>query len=191
MATVFEKTLRPVVIYCANKGLNPNVFTLAGGLVTLAGASVLGLGVIRGAGVIYLIGASFDMIDGELARYRGVETYRGALLDSTLDRFGEGVMHVAGAYYFARKGMSLGVLAAGMSLVGAYLTSYVRARSEGLGVDLTAGWFGRPERVMLLSICLLAAVPRLGFWLLALFAFLAAAQRGWLAWWRLRERDYG
>src|SRR6476619_322216 len=36
-------------------------------------------------------------------------------------------------------------------LVGAFLTSYTRARAEALGLDAKIGFLQRPERVVLLS----------------------------------------
>ena len=38
-----------------------------------------------------------------------------------------------------------------MGLVGAFLTSYTRARAEALGLDAKIGLLQRPERVVLLS----------------------------------------
>jgi phosphatidylinositol phosphate synthase len=37
-------------------------------------------------------------------------------------------------------------------LIGAYLTSYIRARAESLGLDAKVGMVQRPERFVLLSV---------------------------------------
>ncbi|HEX3866236.1 MAG TPA: hypothetical protein VHV78_05755 [Gemmatimonadaceae bacterium] len=37
-------------------------------------------------------------------------------------------------------------------LIGAYLTSYIRARAEALGMDAKVGMLQRPERIVLLSV---------------------------------------
>ena len=37
-------------------------------------------------------------------------------------------------------------------LIGAYLTSYIRARAEALGIDAKVGMVQRPERIVLLSV---------------------------------------
>ena len=42
-----------------------------------------------------------------------------------------------------------------VALSGSLLTSYVRARAEGLGLECTVGWLERPERVAALVIGLL------------------------------------
>ena len=36
-------------------------------------------------------------------------------------------------------------------LIGAFMTSYIRARAEALGLDAKVGMVQRPERVVLLS----------------------------------------
>ena len=36
--------------------------------------------------------------------------------------------------------------------IGAYLTSYIRARAEALGIDAKVGMVQRPERIVLLSV---------------------------------------
>jgi CDP-diacylglycerol--glycerol-3-phosphate 3-phosphatidyltransferase len=38
-----------------------------------------------------------------------------------------------------------------LGLIGAYLTSYIRARAEALGLDAKIGMMQRPERIVLLS----------------------------------------
>jgi CDP-diacylglycerol--glycerol-3-phosphate 3-phosphatidyltransferase len=43
------------------------------------------------------------------------------------------------------------MLTALLGLVGAFLTSYTRARAEALGLDAKVGLLQRPERVVLLS----------------------------------------
>ena len=43
------------------------------------------------------------------------------------------------------------IVTALLGLVGAFLTSYTRARAEALGLDAKVGLLQRPERVVLLS----------------------------------------
>ncbi len=47
-------------------------------------------GNIRLAGALILIGAMFDLFDGEVARISNTVSKKGALLDSTVDRLFEG-----------------------------------------------------------------------------------------------------
>jgi CDP-diacylglycerol--glycerol-3-phosphate 3-phosphatidyltransferase len=52
-------------------------------------------------------------------------------------------------------------------LVGAYMTSYTRARAEALGIDAKVGVLQRPERVTLLSAPQAFFGLALGGWVLA------------------------
>ena len=54
-----------------------------------------------------------------------------------------------------------------LGLVGAYMTSYTRARAEALGVDAKVGVLQRPERVTLLSAPQAFFGLALGGWILA------------------------
>ena len=75
----------------------------------------------------------------------------GAFLDSTIDRIDESAVLCGIAAWFLRRGgaggdaMAVVCLAA---LAGSIITSYTRARAEGLGLDCKVGFFERPERVV-------------------------------------------
>ncbi len=124
------------------------------------------------AGVIYATGhisiagwilgltALFDVLDGTVARRTGRSTVFGAFYDSTLDRVADGAVLGGLTVFFARNDVHLsvpswtstpmvGVLL--MGIIGTFLTSYTRARAEGLGIDAKVGILQRPERVTLLS----------------------------------------
>jgi hypothetical protein len=84
----------------------------------------------------------------------------GAFYDSTLDRVADGVVLGGLALFFARNGVHheipnymstpmVSVLLLG--ILGSFLTSYTRARAEGLGIDAQVGMLPRPDRIILLS----------------------------------------
>jgi len=64
-----------------------------------------------------------------------------------------------------------------LALTGAFLTSYTRARAEGLGMECTVGLVSRPERVLILGIGLIAGLAAPAVWVLALLGAFTAAQR--------------
>lgn len=90
----------------------------------------------------------FDQLDGIVARLQGPTTL-GAFLDSTLDRIGD---------FFIFAGIILGgytIIEIGLLvLVGAFLTSYTRAKIEALGIDnlYGVGLIERTDRVPILFI---------------------------------------
>ena len=60
-------------------------------------------------------------------------------------------------------------------MVAALLVSYTRARMEGVGVECRAGWFERPERlVVLLGAALFGAASPVMPWALAILVVLSS-----------------
>lgn len=161
----------------AERGVTANHVTVAGLVLTLPAALLAANAHYLGAGVIFLLASLLDLFDGALARAAGRSSSFGALLDSTLDRIGEAAMLAALAWRFAVEGDALMVVVSMAALTGGFLTSYVRARAEGLGIECREGGLTRPERVLLLGFGLLFGQPRAAVVLLAVLSLLAAAQR--------------
>ena len=122
----------------------------AAGLAVAAGA--LGLG-----GWALALSGVCDIMDGRIARARGIASRYGAFIDSLLDRFIE-LLFFVGFAFFMRKtphGAVAGTLAVGASV----LVSYARAMGESLGVECTGGLMQRGERLALLSLGCLVDGP--------------------------------
>ncbi len=115
----------------------------------------------------------FDLFDGALARATGRVTRFGALLDSVVDRVSEAIVLFGLLVYYLSRSETAGVLLVYLALASSLMVSYLRARSEGLGVDCKVGVMTRLERVAVLSAGLVAGhwVPNL---LLAALAAIAA-----------------
>jgi CDP-diacylglycerol--glycerol-3-phosphate 3-phosphatidyltransferase len=116
---------------------------------------IYGTGHIRTAGWFIGVTALFDVLDGTVARRSGTSSRFGAFLDSSLDRLSDGAVMGGLATFYAlnsehRSVPMLVVCLAG--LIGAFMTSYTRARAEALGIEAKdVGLLQRPERVVLLS----------------------------------------
>lgn len=187
IATVFG----PLVGWLAGRGVLPDHVTWTGFLLALVAAAFAGLRVFLIAGILFLLSGVADLIDGALARRASTGTGGGAFLDSLLDRAGEGLLHVGAAVAFSLWGMWLGVLAVALSLTGSYLTSYARARAEGLGIDLEEAWVSRGERVVVISAGLIFHFALLAFWIVAAASWATTVQRAIVARRRLRESGRG
>ncbi|MDA8157253.1 MAG: CDP-alcohol phosphatidyltransferase family protein [Actinomycetota bacterium] len=137
-----EEPLAPVFKRVA---VSPNVITITGFLITVAGAAVIAFN-LRAGGLIILFGGLFDGLDGMVARANGKSTRFGAYLDSVLDRYSDAFIFFGVAYYL--RANITGVLPAMGTLAGAFLISYARARAEGLGVQCKIGLMERPERLV-------------------------------------------
>jgi len=130
------------------------------------------------ASALWLLGGGFfDVLDGSLARFRGVQRPFGAFWDSTLDRVSEAVVFGGFLLYYAlHQRPPEALLAFGVCILS-FLVSYARARAEGLGVDCEVGILPRPGRIVLLSIGLLLGWPTATLWLLALLSGVTLIQR--------------
>ena len=149
--------LGPAVNLLARLGISPLAITIAGLVVSFAGAVLIARGSLFWGGIILIVSGLCDTMDGSLARLAGKETRFGAFIDSTIDRVAEIAYFGALIVYYAAQGES-GRLAVILSIVasaGSFLTSYTRARAEGLGLDCRVGLLERPERVAILVLGLL------------------------------------
>ena len=90
----------------------------------------------------------FDQLDGVVARLQG-PTKLGAFLDSTLDRIGD-IFIFIGIILSGYTNIYIGLI----TLAGAFLTSYTRAKIESLGVPnlYGVGLLERTDRVPILFI---------------------------------------
>jgi len=202
LARLARAALEPVAEGLARIGVQADHLSALGLALSLAGAIAFFEGWFRRGAVLLAVAGLCDLLDGQLARRRGVPSRFGAFIDSTLDRLGEGIVlaGLAGFYISNLVELSLDPLlvaqqvsrgleprtwaavaiAAIVALVGSFMVSYTRARAEGLGVTCKVGWFERPERLTLLVVAGLFGVGPVmpgALILLALLSFATAAQR--------------
>jgi CDP-diacylglycerol---glycerol-3-phosphate 3-phosphatidyltransferase len=116
------------------------------------------------AGWMVLLGGLADILDGRIARARGLVNRYGAFMDSTLDRFAE-VFAFAGVAW-GLSGSTFGASITTLAIGASMLVSYARARGEAVGVSSTGGIMQRAERLVVLALAALFDAP-------------AAARFGW------------
>jgi CDP-diacylglycerol--glycerol-3-phosphate 3-phosphatidyltransferase len=169
--------LDPTVRVIARTGVTPNMLTIFGFLLNVGVAAVLAAGYLRLGGVLLLLSASFDALDGTLARQTGQQSRFGAFFDSTVDRYSEAVVLAGLLIYFVDQGAQLEVLLIYAAIVGSLMVSYARARAEGLDLECKVGMLTRFERVVVLGGGLILGVVTLALWTVAILANLTAVQR--------------
>ncbi len=163
--------------------ISPNTLTVAGFVGICLIALVIAAGYEALGGVLIILVAAFDAVDGTLARATGQSTRFGAFLDSTLDRWADAALFLAVIYRSVQRGDELAVYLAVIALIGSLLVSYTRARAEGLGASVKEGWFTRFERtVVLIAGLILTAwlgpiALTVALAILALFTNVTAIQR--------------
>ena len=144
--------LTPLAQAIVSLGITANMITLFGLLVNLVAAYCLATERLVAAGLLILFGASFDMIDGAVARARTSTNSSGALLDSVIDRYSEAVIFLGALIYFHHLQNFMGVVLVFAAVIGSILVSYVRAKAEGLQIECKVGLMQRPERIILLAL---------------------------------------
>jgi CDP-diacylglycerol---glycerol-3-phosphate 3-phosphatidyltransferase len=150
----YLRLIDPVANWMVRRGVHPNTITVIGTLCTVGGGIIYATGHIRTGGWFLGLTALFDVLDGTVARRSNRSSTFGAFLDSTLDRLADGFVLGGLAIFYATSPVNRSVplmIVALFGLVGAFLTSYTRARAEALGLDAKVGLLQRPERVVLLS----------------------------------------
>ncbi len=179
---VLARSMRGV----ARTKLTPDMLTIAGLVLCLAGAALVGFEdrnhflFYWAGGIVFVAGSVIDILDGALARAASKGTVFGAFLDSTFDRVGEAAVLAAIALALMRDGNEIGVVVAVVAVAGSFLVSYTRARAEALGLRGDVGFGSRVERVVLLSVALGLAPWGWLQWpvyLLAAMAWITVGQR--------------
>jgi phosphatidylglycerophosphate synthase len=157
-----KKTFEPIALGMGRLGLTPDALTLIGFGITVVGAVLVAQQQWLPGGMVILIGGIFDMLDGTLARATGRVSNLGAFMDSVFDRAGEAIVYVGIVIGCSRADFELGAWLAAAALASAFMVSYVRAKSEGLGftqgIGMAAvGVMPREVRLVVLTLGLVGA----------------------------------
>jgi CDP-diacylglycerol---glycerol-3-phosphate 3-phosphatidyltransferase len=149
-------------------GLSPNAITVIGFLIACVAAIAAGAQAWLLAGLLVMFGGVFDMFDGMVARATGKVSKAGAFMDSTFDRWGEGVVYVGIVWGAMQMGLERPVILAAAAMVSAFMVSYTRARAESLGFApgkgmANVGLAPREVRLVILTLGLVLAGILPGF----------------------------
>jgi CDP-diacylglycerol---glycerol-3-phosphate 3-phosphatidyltransferase len=144
----------PVVAGLARAGVTADMVTVLGTVGAVASAVFLiGNGILWWGALAVTFFVLLDMLDGALARARGGGSVFGAVLDSTGDRAADAAIFGALVWWYSGAGDNrLLVLLALLCLVLGVLTSYIKARAEGVGLSCDVGIVERTERLILVLV---------------------------------------
>jgi CDP-diacylglycerol---glycerol-3-phosphate 3-phosphatidyltransferase len=151
---VIAKVVAPVIGRLARSGVTPDAITITGTLGAVAGAvGLIATGHLFWGAFTVTVFVLLDMLDGALARARGGGSVFGAVLDSTGDRAADAAIFGALVWWFSGAGDNrLLVLLSLLCLVLGVLTSYIKARAEGVGLSCDVGVVERTERLILVLV---------------------------------------
>lgn len=179
------RAVEPLAGRLLRAGISPDAVTVTGTVCAVVGALALfPKGYFLLGTVVVTLSVLTDALDGTMARRRGPSGPWGAFLDSTLDRIADGAVLGGVALWYAGAGHSrLLVAVALFCLVAGSVTSYAKARAQGLGLSCDVGLLERTERLIVVLAGTLvagfgveAALP-VALWLLAAGTAVTVAQR--------------
>jgi CDP-diacylglycerol--glycerol-3-phosphate 3-phosphatidyltransferase len=131
-------------------GVSANAVTIASMVLAGAAGIALGLGEFAVASPLMAFACLGDALDGLVARRSASSSIGGALLDASVDRYGE---------FFFLGGLAVCLRASAPSLVlsllalsGSFMVSYASAKAEALHLPVPPGLMRRPERAI--TLCL-------------------------------------
>ena len=176
VGAIFMFPLSGIIRLCIALRIHPNVLTLIGVCINLAGAWALALGHFFLAGVIIVAANVFDFIDGKVAHQTGTASEFGGFWDSVMDRFSDLALFLGLVYLYASLQRADYVLVTALAMTFTVLTSYTRARAE------------RPERIVLFMIGAFTNRMAAVLWVILVLSVLTVAGRIYHTWRELESR---
>jgi len=139
--------------------------------------------------IFFLSAALLDFIDGAVAKFLKKETKKGAYLDTICDRYVEGIV-LLGLLFLPLTGPFLPAKVwIFLAFFGSLMTTYAKAAAKEKELtcqELKKGFFGRPERIILIGLAMFLGIFNLSWMiypviLLAVFSNITALQRIFLS----------
>ncbi len=174
---MFKGVLEAVAKLFMKVGLTANSVTVLGLLGSIGAGVLVALGYPLWAGVILLLMAPLDAVDGTMARLSGKSSKFGAFLDSFIDRYDELFVYAGILYWYTTQNDLLGVMLCFAAASGAVMVSYARARAEALGFEAKVGVMTRVERAIVMIVGLLFGIVPIALGIIAVLAHLTALLR--------------
>jgi CDP-diacylglycerol---glycerol-3-phosphate 3-phosphatidyltransferase len=192
-----SRSLEPAGHWLVRRGIHPDAVTVVG----TAGATgsaiwLIPTGHLFAASLIVWGFAMLDVLDGAMARARGVSSPFGGVLDSLCDRVVDGAVFAGITWWAAANDHWILVALALVCLVTGQLISYIKARAEAAGLRADGGVVERAERLILgLAGCGFTGLGvwwalDAALWLLVVGSLVTVAQRILAVWHSAREQ-YG
>lgn len=170
--------MKPIGNGLRRTGLTPDHLTVAGLVIAVGAAILIGQGRLIGGFALVILAALPDLLDGALAKASEASSQRGAFFDSVIDRVTDATLFAGVAWYLVSVESPHMFMLPFAIMAASSIISYQRAKAESLGLDGKGGLMERAERIILLCIGLLFSsilVPIL--WLMLVLTVITAVQR--------------
>ena len=151
----FVWMIKPAERLIRSLPVTPNQITISSLFVCVVAGLCIATSHLATAGWLYILAGALDVLDGRIARWKGIESAAGAFLDSISDRWCE-LFVLSGFVWLLRDTYWLPCVI--LAIVGSLMTSYIRAKGDALDIVLDGGVMQRAERMTVVSIgCLTTA----------------------------------
>lgn len=174
---MFRGVFEPIARFLLRLGIRPNTVTIFGLIGQAAAAYLIAVGMVTWGGLLLIIMAPIDFLDGTMARLRGEPSRFGAFVDSVTDRYSEFVVLGGLLVYFLKQENWLACGLVYLAATGSVLVSYIRTRAESLNYESKIGLLTRVERYLVLIPALVFNRPMIALWIIAVLGHLTAYQR--------------
>jgi CDP-diacylglycerol--glycerol-3-phosphate 3-phosphatidyltransferase len=162
--------------------IHPDVLTFVGLVINGIAAVLLAAGRFRTAGVVIIVAALFDMVDGRVARETNQVTAFGGFIDSVVDRYSDLVLLMGLLVYYASINRFFYIVLTAVVMTGSVMVSYTRARAECIIPKCKAGFMERPERIVLFILGALFNRMAPVLWIIAVLANITVIHRMLFTW---------
>jgi phosphatidylglycerophosphate synthase len=172
---------RPIARALRPTPVTPNAATLVTLVLAMAAGALTGAGWQVAGGIAIQVVSIVDGVDGDLARFKGMATRFGGVLDTVTDRYADAIVLAGMAFYAYRfedwpRPETIAVLA----LAGSLMVSYSRARIEAsLAAQPSDGVFGLASRDVRLLIAAIGTIAGQCYWTLVVLAAISALTVAW------------
>jgi CDP-diacylglycerol--glycerol-3-phosphate 3-phosphatidyltransferase len=130
-------------------GVSANAITWISLWLGIGAGVAVGAGQLGLAGLLCVVSAVGDALDGYVARASGQASDAGEVLDAAVDRVTELAL-LAGAVILFRTSIMAMVLTL-LAILACFMVSYTTAKSEALQLEIPRGTMRRGERAVLLT----------------------------------------
>ena len=190
--------IMPIARRLVRLGVTPDMVTIFGTIATTASALYFFTQGRFFTGTMFVWGfVMLDMLDGAVARVGGLTSKFGAVLDSSCDRIADSAVFASMGWWFARHDHPRLLALSLLCLVLGSLTSYIKARAEGIGLTANVGIAERSERLVIVLVgtgltgwpCHVPHALEVALWLLVVASTVTVGQRFATVWKQAKAAD--
>ena len=173
---VYRPLSVPIAGALANTRVTPTQVTYLSAALSFGGGFAFGFDAFVLGAILTLLGSITDCVDGDLARATSTTSKSGSYLDHVFDRWTDAALIVGLTFSDLSNLGAIGFAA----LIGTFMTSYARTKSQAVGTDASVGLGSRDARMLILVVAGLTGFIMQGLIVVAVLGGITAIHR--MAW---------